>query len=575
MPDAQSTKNGTPPTATRGGPLRLARTETILEARPKAEVPTAEEMFLSPRVLDAGAFARYAETLRSLIADARQGARDLQDFAADAEQMSQRCDKTGEQLRTRTEAGARVVKLIDERADRAERLLELARAELPDEATIRARIEPGIRSALESAQQRAAAHTLEIERRARATAAEIEQKLAAMSTRAADHATRLERAGEAIEQRLASLELRLASMTERAEAAAEAFETRLRVATESAHAEIEPALRRAAEATTTLDDALSRAWRHADERAGEISDRLGPLQDACDAVLERLGLDNDDTDPAGSVLRRLESLVERSESSLAGADRVFRQVDDLRSQAEGVKTEFGRWLVETAERVDQLEARREALTGPLTAAAEKVARVSPMLSDELEMASTQLDHLQTEQAILREAIATSAALAKRTTEQLNNQSAQMRALIEGSVRTLTQRVEEAGMWLGQLIMRAEGVAGRPPAPQNPAPQHHTAPQHSAPQAQAAPVQAMAAAPAPHPMAQPAPPPMATPTPAPAAPRPAPIHDEPITRHPLPPSSYGLPMPPSLPIDSLSFDGADVVFGREEHPNHPQHLDGAD
>ena len=61
--------------STRTEPLRLARTESIVEARPKAAVPNAEEMFLSPRVLDAGAFARYADMLKSLIADARQGDR--------------------------------------------------------------------------------------------------------------------------------------------------------------------------------------------------------------------------------------------------------------------------------------------------------------------------------------------------------------------------------------------------------------------------------------------------------------------------------------------------------------------
>jgi hypothetical protein len=30
--------------------------------------------------------------------------------------------------------------------------------------------------------------------------------------------------------------------------------------------------------------------------------------------------------------------------------------------------------------------------------------------------------------------------------------------------------------------------------------------------------------------------------------------------PLPANSYGLPLPPALPIDAVSFDGAPVVFG---------------
>ncbi|RMH27110.1 MAG: hypothetical protein D6692_08245 [Planctomycetota bacterium] len=541
MPDTRST--------TRTEPLRLTRQETILEARPHADLPTAEEMFLSPRVLDAGAFARYAEVLKSLIADARQGARDLQDFAADADAMTAKCEKAGESLRARLDAGTRIIKLIDERAERAERIIETARDALPSENAIRDALEPLVKGSIERAESRVGAITLEAERRARQAAAEIEQKLAAMTERASEQAARLERAGNAIEQRLTDLEARLDQLAERAELISTEHEVRVTNAAQIALNDLEPALRRAAEASGQIDDALARAWRHADEKAGKIAERIAPLQHACDAVLERLGLSLDDQDPSSSVLTKLEDLVERSERSLAGADRVIRQVDDLKSQAEDVRSQFGSWLLEAAAQLDILEARREKLVGPIANAAEKIARVSPTLADDLEMASTRLDQLQTEQAILREAIGTSLVLAKQAGEKLGNQSAQMKALIDGAMRSLTTRVEEAGMWLAELIQRAEQVTG-----------------HTATIPATAPPPSTPLAPTPTPAADE---PRATahadvqtPTPSsstpPATPNPAFTNTQSYTV-----DRYGMPVPPSLPIDAQSFDGAEIVFGQPD------------
>ncbi len=506
MPDARTEPNRT-------DTLRLARPESIVEARPKPEVPGAEEMFLSPRVLDAGAFARYAEMLKSLIGEARQGARDLQDFSADADRMIAGCEKAGEQIRVRLEAGARVVRMIDERADRAETILDTVRRELPDQARVRELIEPAVAGAIESARRRAAEITVETERRARAAAGEIEQKLAAMSARAEEQAARLDRAGRAIEERLGALEARLGELVEQADLKTAEFEARTRAAAESAARSLDPVLTRAADAAGSIDDALARAWRHAEQQAGRITERLIPLQHACDAVLDKLGLDAADPDPSGSVLHRLDDLVRRAEASLDGSQRVIGQMEHLRGQAEGVRAEFGAWLLEAGAELDRLETRREELAGPLSAAAEKVMRVTPVLADELKIAVTTLDQLQLEQTILREAVQAGATLARHASGELNNQSAQLKALIDGSVHTLSRRVEEAGRWLGELILRAER-AGR------------------------------GVEPGAH---MPVTPPVAVPMPRVAYTAPA--------------NSYGLPLPPALPIDAVSFDGAPVVFGQ--------------
>jgi hypothetical protein len=539
MPDARTESNRT-------DTLRLARPESIVEARPKPAMPGAEEMFLSPRVLDAGAFARYAEMLKALIGEARQGARDLQDFSADADQMIAGCEKAGEQIRVRLEAGARVVRMIDERADRAETILDTVRRELPNQERVRELIEPAVSGAIDAARQRAAEITVENERRARTLASEIEQKLAAMTSRAEEQAVRLERAGRTIEERLSAFESRLGTLLEQADLKAAEFEARTRAATEAAERTLTPVLSRATEAAGSIDDALARAWRHAEQKAGQITERLVPLQQACDAVLDRLGLDPADPDPSGSVLHRLDDLVQRAEVSLQGSQRVIGQMEHLRGQAEGVRSQFGAWLLDAASELDRLEARREELAGPLSTAAEKVMRVTPVLADDLKIAVTTLDQLQLEQTILREAVQAGVTLARHTSGELNNQSAQLKALIDGSVLTLSRRVEEAGRWLGELIVRAEEAGHRvEPCAALPAVKAAESVMANSPACVIAEVTGWATQPV-----------VRAPTPAAATEVTPKVSFTP----PLPANSYGLPLPPALPIDALSFDGAPVVFG---------------
>jgi uncharacterized protein YoxC len=246
------------------------------------------------------------------------------------------------------------------------------------------------------------------------------------------------------------------------------------------------------------------------------------------------------------VLHRLDDLVKRAEVSLQGSQRVIGQMEHLRGQAEGVRSQFGAWLLDAASELDRLEARREELAGPLSTAAEKVMRVTPVLADDLKIAVTTLDQLQLEQTILREAVQAGVTLARHTSGELNNQSAQLKALIDGSVLTLSRRVEEAGRWLGELIVRAEEAGRRvEPGAALPAVKAAEPVMAISPACVIAEVTGWAAQPA-----------LRAPTPAAATEVTPKVSFTP----PLPANSYGLPLPPALPIDALSFDGAPVVFG---------------
>ncbi|MEM9372978.1 MAG: hypothetical protein AAGA55_04980, partial [Planctomycetota bacterium] len=537
--------------------LRLAPPETMVEAQPNDSVPSAEDMFLSPRVLDAGAFARYADTLKSLITDARKGARDLQDSAADADEMAIKCEQTGEMIKSRVEAGARVIKLIDERADRAEQLMQTARERLPDAETLERDARAAAEAALSDVVSRADAIARGVEtksdlaasdatRRLEQSAEKIEARLTSAAAAASEQADRLEHAVAAIDARLAAIDERVALLTGRTERAADRAET-----------ELGPTIARAEQCVGSIEQAMTAA-RQSAETEGEllaerIREQVRPAQEVCDAVMRRLSIESDSGDPGGSLLAQLEGLVERSERAGAACDRSAADTREIIGQAERVRNDFGTWLLEAAANLDILEARRERLVGPLGEAADRIAQISPSLKEELDAAALQLDQLQTEQAILREAVGTSVGLARQSGETLNNQAAQMRALVDGSMQTLTARVEEAGLWLGELIQRAEQLgngnaegtrltAGMPELRE---PDRSLVATDIAPNEQLQPEDAIMSE---HPH------PMDTQT--------MPSGETHQTAEPKM-QDYGLPAPPALPIDAVSFDGADIVFGSED------------
>src|SRR5690606_12625060 len=156
-------------------------------------------------------------------------------------------------------------------------------------------------------------------------------------------------------------------------------------------------------------------------------------------------------------LARIEHLVERGETQTASLDRVYRQLEDLQSQAEGVRSAFGAWLVDAADELDVLESRKERIVGPISSATQAIRELAPDIEDKLELASTKLSQLQFEQRTLRETIQASSTIAGQVTERMSNHSGQLQALLDGSLHKLSARVEQAGVWLGTLIQRAESL----------------------------------------------------------------------------------------------------------------------
>ncbi len=498
---------------------------SILEHRPNAQMPTADEMFLSPRVLDAGAFGRYAEMLKSIITKASNEGRTLEDFCTDAEAMIQRSSDAEQTLNTRLQAGVRMLRMIDERADRTDQLLDKVRENLPDAQALQSQIDEAINARITEAQSRIDESIAQAEQRV--AQAEQRAQLAAEKTDA--ETAKLDAAIQNAQDHLSSIEQRIAEAVLQSEKSLHDLDQHASTSKAVLEQTFEKSLAHANSVGATLADRVEEASRLTDDRIRTLSQSIAPLTDAAEQAMRTLGIDPENPRFEDSPLSRIESLVQRSETQIAAIDRVFAQLDDLRGQAEFARNEFGRWLIDAADDLDTLETRKDALTGPIHRAAAQIADLEPDLEDKLELASTKLGHLQLEQQTLRETINASSTIAQRATDRLENQTGQLQALLDGSLHKLTQRVEQAGVWLGSLITRAEQLGE--PLREEASQLSHTL---TAPSPIDAAMETVAQIQSTITESSPAPTRPSNPTPSAETPTP--------------------PTPPHLPIDAISFDG---------------------
>ena len=532
-------------------PRPIALNGSILEQRPGADSPSTDEMFLSPRVLDAGAFGRYADLLKSIIARATDESRTLEDFCADAEQMIARATDSERTLGERLQAGVRMLRMIDERADRTDQLLDKVRDQLPDSKALQAQIDTLIAERMKTAEEQIESM---IDGAAKRIAA-CEQRAEAAATKAESEASLLDTALDQAQSHLGSIEQRLAEAVLQSDKSLTELNQSAAINKGILEQAFEKSLAHANSVGTSLAERVEQASRLTDERIESIGASIQPLTDAAEQAMRTLGIDPSNPRFEDSPLARIESLVERAEKQIAAIDRVYAQLDDLRSQAENARSGFGRWLIDAADELDTLEVRKDALTGPIQLAAERINAVGPDIEDRLELASTKLGHLQIEQKALREVINASASIAERATDRLSNQSGQLQALLDGSLYKLTERVEQAGVWLGALITRAEQV-GVPLRTESfaefTAPSPIEAARETIDQLNATLAPAIT------------PSPEQTPQPTSGQPIQQPPHKP---AAPNEPADFTNPQPPRLPIDAISFEGQTQVFEHGDGENH--------
>ncbi|MBO6512511.1 MAG: hypothetical protein JJ974_00920 [Phycisphaerales bacterium] len=437
-------------------PISETKADTLVEPRtgtPHAALPTSEDMFLSPRVMDAGTFARYSEMLKSIITQATTQGRTLEDFSADAEEMIRRASESTTTLDKRLQAGVRMMRMIDERVDRTDAALDKVREMLPNADSMNHQIESLMNFALDNAQTQIDAMVRDADIRAQAA----EQRARVAMEKTEEQTKKLQALNADLDMRMSAIEQRINEAEDQTGQSIGLIDRRLVSFQDELNDQIEQVVERATTTTNEIEERVLNASRLTEERVNVLGQSITPLQNAAEQAMRALGMDPENPRFEDSPLSKIESLVERGEAHIAGVDRVLRQLNDLRSQAEGVKGEFGMWLIDSAEKLDELESRRDLLEGPINDAAMRISEIGPDLEDKLELASNKLEHLSTQSGDLKDSINTSSVLAERATDKLTNQASQLQALLDGSLHRLTQRVEQAGVWLGSLITRAEQI----------------------------------------------------------------------------------------------------------------------
>ncbi len=433
-----------------------SKAETLVEPRAtvtKAALPSNEDMFLSPRVMDAGTFARYSEMLKSIIAQATTQGRVLEDFSADAEEMIRRAGESGATLDKRLQAGVRMLRMIDERVDRTDEALDKVRDILPSADAMRRQAESLMNEALDKAQTQLDGMVRDAE--IRAQAAEHRARVAMQKTE--ERTQRLEALNADLDMRMSAIEQRMEEAQNQSGQTIGLIDRRLVSFQDELNTQIDEVVTKASIATANIEQRIEDASTLTEQRVESLGTSIEPVKSAAEQAMRALGIDPENPRFEDSPLAKIEQLVERGESHIAGVDRVLRQLDELRNQAEATKGEFGMWLLDSAEKLDELEARKDLLEGPIGDAAKRIGEIGPDLEDKLELASNKLEHLSTQSGELKQSINSSSQLAERATDKLTNQASQLQALLDGSLHRLTQRVEQAGVWLGSLITRAEQI----------------------------------------------------------------------------------------------------------------------
>ncbi len=276
-----------------------------------------QEIFLTPRVVDQGAFEQFSGDLRQLIQDAANAGRALVRTGSDTDRhLASMRDAAGE-LRKQIETGARLIPTIDQRLARIEAALTKAteRAEL--EAKIAQQIDEIVQEKIHAATERAAAVGTRLGE-ALAKAQELSHSITG----------RIDAAVERVEKtatRIEGLEATLAERLTKAEALAE----RMGPAVDDAEQRIGAALTEAEVSGQSLGKVLAELTPQVEAARALVKDAQAAANDPVLAEAVKAG---------EGVKRTLLRAVREAKTIIEQADLARER---LAEDVEGVTAHFG------------------------------------------------------------------------------------------------------------------------------------------------------------------------------------------------------------------------------------------
>jgi DNA repair exonuclease SbcCD ATPase subunit len=414
-------------------------TEAKPGSDPRREPRAIDQVFLTPRVLDARAFTEYAESLKSLIRDLDERSVRLSGASTDTDRLARVLREASGQLRQRAEAGTVLANRLDTQLEAAKSAVATLQNAMPDEGTLQRLVD-------RIAEKRQAAFEQAIEARLASAQARFE----AAEKRAADAESR----AAAAEQRLATIAKTLAAVNTQAESAAKTARDAVADAEQAAERSAGDALEALEQLRVLADDIRDKA----EADAASIEQRLGPVRDLVARAGELVGT----TDAPGSLPRAIDtarSLADRLVGLTASSERTITNA--ARAHATIVDT-----VNAAAESLESLRVRRDSLAETIEQDIESLAEeISPIERAAAALSRT-LDDLASRTHALHEQIAGAGATLQRAESGEHAPSSLGEAQIEAMQRaaqSITEealrQVEEAAEWLATLAAQAS-----PPEP---------------------------------------------------------------------------------------------------------------
>lgn len=378
LPDGgQPPRGGVP----QGGlPLRVGTGLDVPAVEPKpapGSPPTAEDLFLSPRVVDRRTFEQFGTLLMDLARQAEASRDALASAVEHSSAADARLRETLRQLQSRAEAAAKAIPLIDKRLARLDEFLTL-----PTELLAQQRSKMLERARAELAREVDAAAAQHAEQAIARVKDQIASAIDARLREAVDAAlspaiARAEQTAALLDRLATEGEQRLAQIIDTAQRQSEDARAALADDAQSQSAKLTASVSRSFAALMKAEEratALAATLRERTQQGESVAARLGEI-DAAEiaSALERIapGLER-----LGDVTKLESALAAAAEAAPALASAEAR-LASLREQAELARTLLGKSIVEGAHAVDALEKRAMDAGERLRAAVDAAPEPAP------------------------------------------------------------------------------------------------------------------------------------------------------------------------------------------------------
>ncbi|MCC6229775.1 MAG: hypothetical protein IT432_11175 [Phycisphaerales bacterium] len=333
-------------TIAKPSPVRLAAPTSADAIAAQIGAEVADQVFITPRVLDRGAFDEYAEGLKSLIREAAGRGQSLQTAMVDVKSMGDNLRQATDELKKRLETTVKIMPVLEQRLGKAEQVLQLAASE----TKLAEHFEKTLSRML-------AEHVARLEARIGEVVTGAEQRLNSLFEVAQGRTQTIDAQAQAQAQtRINELQDRLATMSERTISRAEATQARL------IH-ELDETLKQA----TALRDELNtrgEAWNT------QLSARFTESQQRAETLDRQLAQRAESI--VGHASQQLQEIAQRSgmisQEFSAKADGLQARLRALTNEAEARAKSLGTPLNQLQQKIESqlgdAQARVSAIAGP-------------------------------------------------------------------------------------------------------------------------------------------------------------------------------------------------------------------